>query len=400
MEPEGVSPDLITGADATHIDSVIDTVYSNRGTNPASGVLVADGYGITVAVKNGDLLIIDGYGPGKRTRTVDVHNRTVRRIIVLGSIGSITLAALQWCQDTRTLLANIDRGGRLIAVTMTDSHRDARMMRAQAMAFGTPPGTAIAKYLVMLKVEGHRSIIETYFSGTDWEIATMNRHITRLAETSDLGTIRKIESAAARFYFQRWIQYVTPRWAKADLSRIPQRWSSALVRASPRSNYKTPRGAVNPVNAALNYAYTLGELECLHACHRLGLEPGFGVLHTDVMQRDSMALDLLEPLRPIIETTVIGMFASTVFRKVDFTTTRAGACRLTETVTHLLTEHMPAWEMALAPVAEYVAQRIIADIAPGKVKVRTPMSRAAQREGVRDSLKRDPLQPIQRDIPY
>lgn len=61
------------------------------------------------------------------------------------------------------------------------------------------------------------------------------------------------------------------------------------------------RLAVTPVHAILNYSFALLESESRLALVALGLDPGLGLgLHADTPNRDSLALDVLEPVRPQI----------------------------------------------------------------------------------------------------
>ena len=67
----------------------------------------------------------------------------------------------------------------------------------------------------------------------------------------------------------------------------------------------SPRLAVNPPNAILNYLYALLESESRLAAAALGLDPGIGVLHVDTPARDSLACDLMEAVRPQIDGFLI-----------------------------------------------------------------------------------------------
>jgi hypothetical protein len=55
----------------------------------------------------------------------------------------------------------------------------------------------------------------------------------------------------------------------------------------------SPRLAVNPANAMLNYLYTLLLAESSIAVAAMGLDPGLGYLHADNDYRDSLSCDLM-----------------------------------------------------------------------------------------------------------
>lgn len=69
------------------------------------------------------------------------------------------------------------------------------------------------------------------------------------------------------------------------------------------------RGAKDPVNASLNYAYGIlyGQVErCLVLA---GLDPYAGFLHVDRPGKPSLTLDFIEEFRPVVvDRTILGMF--------------------------------------------------------------------------------------------
>ena len=72
------------------------------------------------------------------------------------------------------------------------------------------------------------------------------------------------------------------------------------------------------------------------ALANLGLDPGLGLgLHTDTPNRDSVAFDVLEPIRPEIEEWVLSWVRREPLRRSDFFETPNGNCRL---MSHLCTK--------------------------------------------------------------
>ena len=62
----------------------------------------------------------------------------------------------------------------------------------------------------------------------------------------------------------------------------------------------------------------LAESECRLAASACGLDPGIGFLHTDTANRDSLALDLIEPIRPAIEAWLLDWLMREPLRRADF----------------------------------------------------------------------------------
>jgi CRISPR-associated protein Cas1 len=60
--------------------------------------------------------------------------------------------------------------------------------------------------------------------------------------------------------------------------------------------------------------YSLAAIEARLACEAVGLHPALGFVHADEPQRDNLALDLLEPVRPEVERFVLDLVAERTFR--------------------------------------------------------------------------------------
>jgi CRISPR associated protein Cas1 len=143
------------------------------------------------------------------------------------------------------------------------------------------------------------------------------------------------------------------------------------VLASANGNRKAER----PANAILNYLYALLEAEAILACHALALDPGFGLVHLDARSRQSLTLDLMEPVRPQVDTYVLDLLAHRTFRKVEFHETSDGHVGLKVPFTHELAETIPMWSRALAPYAERVAH-VLGQAMAGKYNASTPLTAA------------------------
>jgi hypothetical protein len=90
------------------------------------------------------------------------------------------------------------------------------------------------------------------------------------------------------------------QYPRIDLRRVSDHWKTFGARVSPLTG--SPRLAVNLPNAILNYVYAILESEARLAAAELRLDPGLGVLHQDTSNRDSPARDLMEPVRPLVDT--------------------------------------------------------------------------------------------------
>lgn len=371
------------------------STFSKPSGTVSSSVLVADGYGVQLRVHRGRLVIEDGMGSSRRVRELSRIERNIRRLVVLADTGTVSLDAVRWCADVGIAVVQLDRDGRLLLLAGTPGTDDARLRRAQAAAPSSPVGLDIARALLTAKLLGQAQLCRTEL-GNEQGADNIDRAAHGLGD-ADLVGCRDLEARASNNYWGSWAASVQCRFAVQERGHVPDRWASFGARRSPIQRSATPRAAATPINALLNYGYALAEVECRLALLTLGLDPGMGIVHTDLKNRDSLALDLLEPLRPIVDGHVLKLLASRHFRAADFHETRDGVCRLLEPLTHELTGWLPTYRMAAAPIAESIAHAL-ATSSPGKIELRTPLSRAnhakVQQRGQRSASRRDPTTPL------
>jgi len=355
-----------------HLDHVQRILADTYGDTRHRSILVADGYGVRVHVRDGHLIIDDGIGDHRRTRRLTRAQRTVRRLVILSRTGNLTLDAIRWCTDTGITLVCARHDGTLDLIAAPDHHHDARLRRAQALAATSTVGLTIARHLITGKLDGHaRNLVDL---GAEPTIVT--DHLPTVESATSTTELLDAESRAAADYFSAWAGRVHVLFTDRA-ARVPDHWRTFTARTTPLSTSRSNRRAVDPVNALLNYGYALGEAESRRACSALGLDPALGVLHRDRANRDSLALDILEPLRAVIERTLLDLIGRRRFGPVDFIETPDGQCRLTESVTHPLAESMTGWARVLAPIVEHVAATL-AGSATGKVRTRTPLTNSVR----------------------
>jgi CRISPR-associated endonuclease Cas1 len=82
------------------------------------------------------------------------------------------------------------------------------------------------------------------------------------------------------------------------------------------------------MNAILNYAYAVLESQVRMQIAADGYDPTIGFLHTYNMERPALVFDLMEPLRPIVDRSVLEFVQSHTFHPADFTIRSDGVCRI------------------------------------------------------------------------
>ncbi|PJG82411.1 CRISPR-associated endonuclease Cas1 [Caviibacterium pharyngocola] len=127
--------------------------------------------------------------------------------------------------------------------------------------------------------------------------------IAKINEQTNLPSLRGIEGRAAAAYFTALSLYLPP---------------------SLRFNGRNRRPPKDPFNAVLSLSYTLLHSEAVLAIYGAGLDPFIGFFHSLDYGRESLACDLIEPLRPLVDNWLLGCFRKNRLREEYFSTTQEG----------------------------------------------------------------------------
>ena len=120
---------------------VNDVVQTWQSAKPRAGLLILSGYGIKVAVESGHLVVEDGVGSARRRGRFSRATAGLKRLVILGHSGIVSLEALRWLHDIGASFIQIDADGQLINCAGPAGLNDARLRRAQALAAETGNGT-------------------------------------------------------------------------------------------------------------------------------------------------------------------------------------------------------------------------------------------------------------------
>lgn len=138
--------------------------------------------------------------------------------------------------------------------------------------------------------------------------------ISAISLCLDAESLRGVEGDAAARYFGVFDQLVL---RNKELFTFPGR-----VRRPP----------TDPVNAMLSLLYMTLMMDCSAALEGVGLDPYVGFLHTDRPGRRSMALDLMEELRPVmVDRFVLTAINNRMVTEKDFDFLDSGEVRLSDT---------------------------------------------------------------------
>jgi len=194
-----------------------------------------------------------------------------------------TFDALAECAEAGRDLACL-RGNRIGALIRAHQRTDGRDLRRRQFRRHDEPSATLrlAISLVVAKTAGQLSILRrAALQRGDAELDAKADRIARdrqgLPVSTGFDALRGREGIIARTYFGAWPRML----ALPGFQRIPRR-------------------AANPINLLLDLCYSRLCLTVTLALLDQGLDLGLGTLHSDDDRRPTLALDLMEPLRPLI----------------------------------------------------------------------------------------------------
>ncbi len=118
-------------------------------------------------------------------------------------------------------------------------------------------------------------------------------------ETGDVGRLRGLEGGAASAYFSAY---------------------TALFPQSLGFTKRVRRPPEDPANAMLSLTYTMLHWEGVREVEIMGLDPLIGYFHDFEYGRESLACDIIEPFRPLVDGWIWYLFRQRIFTSRDFTT--------------------------------------------------------------------------------
>src|ERR1035437_6287830 len=151
METDPCSP--LSGEGAMPVDSSPGEVIT-----PQHGVVTLFGYGIQARVDRGHLILEDGIGANRRQGRLSRVGHGLKRLVVIGSDGMVSLAALRWLSDQKASFVMLERDSSVLATTGPVRSSDVRLRRAQALAHVSGAALRITRELIRQKLTGQELV--------------------------------------------------------------------------------------------------------------------------------------------------------------------------------------------------------------------------------------------------
>src|SRR5690606_25501211 len=241
-------------------------------------------------------------------------------LVCLGR-ASMSPSLMNACTEAGVTISFLSEHGRFLARVEGPRTGNVLLRRTQHRTADDPiKSLIIAKGIVAAKLANQRTVIRRALRdhGRNSALADAEIRMTHVAMRAlaavDVDSLRGCEGEGAALYFGAF---------------------DAMIRNSDTQFAFTGRSRRPPldrVNALLSFLYAILGNDCRGALESVGLDPAIGFLHADRPGRMSLALDLMEEMRPVLaDRLALSLINRRQLAASDFMEGEAGAVLLNET---------------------------------------------------------------------
>ena len=248
--------------------------------------------------------------PGSRAPKEEIEIALLRlsEVVVASRGVSLSSDIIEACCERGIRICFLGRNGEPFALlsspmlTATVATR-----REQILASGDSRGAALARAFVIGKLRNQAALLK-YFGKYQKNASPETFDVLGDAVADigrALGAAKRIDGTSA--------DEVRPSLMGLEGAAGRSYWKAlkALLPETAGFARREHRGALDPVNAALNYGYGILYGQVWGAVMNAGLEPFAGYMHVDRPGKPSLVLDLVEEFRqPVVDRAVLTLFTT------------------------------------------------------------------------------------------
>ncbi|MDR3084793.1 MAG: type I-C CRISPR-associated endonuclease Cas1c, partial [Christensenellaceae bacterium] len=253
-------------------------------------------------------------------RRIPLHN--IESIVSFGYSGA-SPALMGECAKRGIALMFMTAGGRFLAQVVGESKGNVLLRKTQYRISDDPSlSCTVARNMVFGKIFNARWVLERALRDhalrVDAErLDSASAYLKQSADSArfceDLEQLRGFEGRSANRFFDVFDEMILQQ--KEDF----------------RFERRSRRPPLDRINALLSFLYTLLSQDCAAALSAVGLDPYVGFLHRDRPGRPSLALDLMEELRPALaDRLALSLINLRTLSAVDFIEREDGAVFLND----------------------------------------------------------------------
>ncbi len=253
---------------------------------------------------------------------IPVHN--LEGIVCFGYTGA-SPALMHLCAERGVALSFLAENGKFLARVSGPVNGNVWLRRRQyRQADGAPESLDLAKGFIVGKLFNCKCVLQRFLrdhaeneaaGAVQTAVQSLTSQLQKATNSNNLDMLRGVEGEGARIYYGVFDHLILE--SKVDFH------FTGRSRRPPR----------DPVNALLSFLYTLLAHDCTAALETVGLDPQVGFLHRERPGRPSLALDLMEELRPyLVDRFVLALLNNRQIGASGFVAKESGGFMMTDDV--------------------------------------------------------------------
>lgn len=304
----------------------------------------------------------------KETLLQEVRIGEICQVNLMGNV-QISTQAVQALCEASVPVCYFSMGGWFYGITIGLNAKNVFLRRSQFRLSGEDYfSLAVARRLVAGKIRNQRTLLQRNHVEPDRRtLSDLKDMADRAEQTGSIEELLGSEGNGARLYFRDFAGMIKLDESGRDTSAMPFDFETR--------NRRPPR---DPVNALLSLGYSLLAKDLTVACYAVGFDPYIGFYHQPRFGRPALALDLMEPFRPLIVDSAVltaintGMITPRDFVRVGGSVAltaagrkaffRAYELRMDALVTHPLFDYRVSYRRMLE-----IQSRLLARVLEGEI---------------------------------
>ncbi len=243
--------------------------------------------------KDGDVIVIEE----NREKVAEARIGEISQLVLYGS-SVVTTPVIHECFRRNIPVTYMSYGGWFLGHTIGTGHKNVEIRTHQYRAsFDPKTCLRIARGLVAAKIANCRTLLrrnwkekESIEIRPEDVFLQFRNDIRQAARAERIDELLGVEGNSARRYFRNFEQMLLPDREEIGGFRFDNR------------NRRPP---TDPVNAMLSFAYAMLTREWTIALSAVGFDPYKGFYHQPRFGRPALALDMMEPFRPLLADSVV-----------------------------------------------------------------------------------------------
>ena len=290
--------------------------------------LLLSGFGSSLRV-SGHVLEVTNGAEGSR-ETFAAHQLPFASVVVEGNSGTISFEAARFLAIHDIPVTFLRWEGSILSTLLPRGPVAGELKLAQFASHNDPRRRAeIARAILEVKLSKSVELLRFLSRFYPCDPKPVEVEVKRGPSAGSIPGFMLWEGRVAAAYWSEFGKVVNRLWPDGGF----------VLRSGKGKSWA--QSATDPVNALLNFGYSLLEAQVRHAINSVGLEPSVGWLHETAASKLPVVYDIQEPFRWLADLSVIETIAGRQLdRKADFITTENYRVRLRPHAIGLLAERL------------------------------------------------------------